>query len=102
MPGPRWSGSCVTPTSRPAARPGGVAGYVLRGAGLNNHGLRVRVAREQARGNDGAIRGDFVILDAGDNIHSAAVRAPGAVVSEDGGGAPSAGRGPMDAAPPGR
>jgi hypothetical protein len=60
-------------TSPKVNKTGGVAGCVLRGAGLNNQGLRVRVSREQARGNDGAIRGDFVILDAGDNMHSASL-----------------------------
>jgi len=49
---------------------GAGAGCVLRGAGLNNQGLRLKVIQEQARGNEGAIKGGFVILDAGDNIHT--------------------------------
>lgn len=49
---------------------GAAAGCTLRGSGLNNQGLRLKVLQEQARGDDGPIKGDFVILDAGANIHS--------------------------------
>src|SRR5438552_2387619 len=49
---------------------GAVAGCVLRGAGTNNQGLRLRILQEQARGNDGPLKGGFVILDVGDNKHS--------------------------------
>lgn len=49
---------------------GADAGRVLRGASRNNHGLRLRVSQAQRRGQDGAITGDFLILDAGDNKHS--------------------------------
>ena len=44
---------------------GAPAGAVLRGAGPSNGGLRLRIAEEQHRGQDGPIRGAFVILDAG-------------------------------------
>ncbi len=54
---------------------GARAGSVLRGAGLNNQGLRLRVLQEQARGNGGGIKGGFVILDEGDNMHSQSLRA---------------------------
>ena len=54
---------------------GAVAGCVLRGSGLNNQGLRVKVLQEQARGQDGPIRGGFVILDVGDNMHSESLAA---------------------------
>lgn len=49
---------------------GAGAGCVLSGSGLSNQGLRVRVLREQARGEDGPIKGGFVILDVGHNRHS--------------------------------
>jgi len=54
---------------------GAVAGSVLCGAGLNNRGLRLQVLHGQARGHDGAIKGCFVILDVGNNIHSQALGA---------------------------
>lgn len=50
---------------------GAAAGGVLRGAGMNNQGLRLRISQDQARGQSGPIRGDFVILEVGDNIHAA-------------------------------
>src|SRR4051794_38274602 len=52
------------------SRVGADAGRVLRGAGLNNKGLRLRVTEKQSAGSDGPLRGAFVILDAGDNKHS--------------------------------
>ena len=61
--------------SRMVHKRGAVAGCVLRGSGLNNQGLRLRVSQEQARGNDGPIKGSFVILDVGDNMHSQSLRA---------------------------
>ena len=42
----------------------------LRGCGAHNKGLRLRVLQDQARGNEGAVRGRFLILDAGDNVNS--------------------------------
>ena len=57
-------------TTLSVSKYGAVAGCVLRGSAQNNRGLRVKVLREQKRGNEGAIKGDFVILDAGDNMHS--------------------------------
>jgi hypothetical protein len=52
---------------------GAAAGCVLRGSGGNNQGLRLRVLQGQPRGHDGPLRGRFVILDAGDNMHSQAL-----------------------------
>jgi hypothetical protein len=49
---------------------GAAAGAVLRGCGVSNQGLVVKVFQEQAKGNDGGIKGRFLILDAGDNKHS--------------------------------
>jgi hypothetical protein len=54
---------------------GAVAGSILRGIRPNNMGIRLRVLQEQARGNEGGIRGKFVILDVGDNVHSGALEA---------------------------
>ena len=54
-------------TATSVSKCGAVAGCVLRGASLNNQGLRLRVIQEQARGNEGAIKGSFLILDVGDN-----------------------------------
>jgi hypothetical protein len=51
-------------------RTGAGVGRVLRGSGLNNQGIRLKVLQEQARGNEGAITGGFVILDGGSNMHS--------------------------------
>ena len=53
---------------------GAAEGSVLAGLGPNNAGLRVRVAQAQARGNGGPIRGEFVLLAAGDNPHTDALR----------------------------
>jgi hypothetical protein len=55
---------------RSASKHGANAGCVLRGAGLNNQGLRLRVQQGQGKGNDGPIKGTFVILEAGDNLHT--------------------------------
>ena len=55
---------------RPVNKSGALADSVVHGSGLNNQGLRVRLFQEQAKGHDGAIKGRFVILDAGDNMHS--------------------------------
>jgi hypothetical protein len=52
------------------SKQGALAGCILRGCGKNNQALRLRVEQRQARGHDGAIRGDFVMLDAGDNMHA--------------------------------
>jgi hypothetical protein len=49
---------------------GAPAGSVLRGTSVSNQGLLVKVFQEQAKGNDGGIKGGFIILDAGDNKHS--------------------------------
>jgi hypothetical protein len=42
----------------------------LCGSARNNQGLRLRVLHEQRPGGGGALQGDFVILDVGDNKHS--------------------------------
>jgi hypothetical protein len=52
---------------------GAAAGSVLRGASVCNQGLRLRVCQDQPRGHDGAVRGEFVILDVGDNKHADAL-----------------------------
>src|SRR3954447_23284044 len=59
----------TTTVSRCGAR----AGEVLLGCGMSNQGLRLRVSRGQARGGSGPVVGPFVILDTGDNKHSAAL-----------------------------
>src|SRR5262245_24959993 len=51
------------------------AGSVLCGPGPNNRGLRLRVLWDQERGHPGPIRGPFLILDAGDNMHADALAA---------------------------
>ncbi len=50
---------------------GAGAGQVLAGCGPNNQGLRVQVEEAQAKGHSGPIRGPFVLLDVGANVHSA-------------------------------
>ena len=54
---------------------GAAAGCVVRGTGVNNQGVRIKLLCEQPRGSGGAVRGAFVILDVGDNKHSDALRA---------------------------
>ena len=56
--------------SRTVSQLGAAAGSVLCGVAPGNRGLRLRVLYEQEKGNDGAVRGPFVILDAGANMHS--------------------------------
>jgi hypothetical protein len=61
-------------TRRPTvASHGASAGCILCGCGGNNQGLRIRVLQDQKKGNGGPLTGDFVILDVGDNKHSAAL-----------------------------
>src|SRR4051812_25321723 len=52
---------------------GAPAEAILRGSGISNQGLRVRVLQEQPKGKDGPIEGPFVILDVGKNRHSQAL-----------------------------
>lgn len=52
---------------------GAAAGSVVRGKVPNNQGVRIRVLCEQPKGHSGALRGAFVILDAGDNKHTRAL-----------------------------
>jgi hypothetical protein len=54
---------------------GSAARCVLCGSGVGNKGVRVRPAQEQVRGHGGGITGRFVLLDAGDNVHSQALEA---------------------------
>ena len=53
---------------------GAAQGSVLVGLGPNNAGLRVRVVQAQARGDGGPIKGEFVLLAAGDNHHAVALQ----------------------------
>jgi hypothetical protein len=55
-------------------RRGAAAGCILLGAGNSNQGLRLRVLEEQAAGDGGPIRGGFIILSTGDNMHADALR----------------------------
>ena len=57
-------------TSKTVNLCGAHAGSILCGSGMNNQGLRLRVCQAQIRGSDGPIKGNFVILDVGDNKHS--------------------------------
>jgi hypothetical protein len=52
---------------------GAPAGSILCGVGVHNGGLRLRVLEEQPAGAEGPIRGEFVILDVGDNMHADAL-----------------------------
>jgi hypothetical protein len=61
------------PRPRNVSSLGAVAGSVLRGVGLNNRGLRLRVLQGQEKGHEGPIQGLFVILDAGDNMHASSL-----------------------------
>lgn len=58
----------------PVSERGATAGSVLCGSGRSNRGIRLRILQEQARGEGGSIQGGFVILDVGDNMHSAFLR----------------------------
>jgi hypothetical protein len=62
-----------TRVNRSVHRSGAATGCVVRGSGGNNRGLRLRVLQEQPRGHDGPLRGPFVILDVGDDVHSQAL-----------------------------
>jgi hypothetical protein len=53
---------------------GAAAGCVVRGTGLNNQGVRIRVLCEPQKGRHGGLRGPFVLLDAGDNKPTEALR----------------------------
>ena len=64
---------------------GARAGSVLRRATLHNTGLRLRVVQGQDRGTQGPIRGPFIILDAGNNMHSHALEELLGIVTDSGG-----------------
>jgi len=53
---------------------GAQAGSVLHGFSKSNHGIRIRVAETQPRGTMGALQGELVIVDVGENAHSDALR----------------------------
>jgi hypothetical protein len=53
---------------------GAAAGEILSGNGLNNRGLRIQVQQDQPGGQDGPIKGEFVILCVGDNKHSESLK----------------------------
>ena len=55
------------------SRRGAPADSILRGNGISNQGLRVRILQEQPRDRDGPILGQFIILDAGKNRHTQAL-----------------------------
>ena len=55
------------------SRRGAAADSVLRGSGISNQGLRVRILQAQPRDRDGPILGPFVLLDAGKNRHTEAL-----------------------------
>ncbi|HEX5272410.1 MAG TPA: hypothetical protein VFW33_18060 [Gemmataceae bacterium] len=59
--------------SRSVEARGAGPGSVVQGIGAANWGVRIRVLCEQPKGHGGPLRGAFVILDAGDNKHSAAL-----------------------------
>jgi hypothetical protein len=64
-----------SPLSPTVKQQGAAAGSILQGASASNKGLRLRVCEEQPRGQDGPLRGDFVILEAGDNKHASSLEA---------------------------
>jgi hypothetical protein len=72
------------PRSLSVNRSGAAVGSVLLGSCTNNQGLRLRVLQEQPRGHDGPLRGQFVILDVGDNKHSQALAALAGRVTDAG------------------
>src|SRR5947209_7779476 len=49
---------------------GAPAGAILCGCGLSNQGVRIRVLRQQPKGDGGPLQGPLILLDAGDNLHS--------------------------------
>lgn len=59
---------------RTVAEEGAAAGACLRGFAKSNEGIRIRVRDAQPRGAMGAIKGQFVIEDVGDNTHSDTLR----------------------------
>jgi hypothetical protein len=62
-------------TSIFSVREGGAkAGAYLRGCGMNNQGLRLHIHEEQMPGKDGPITGPFMIVDAGENKYSLALK----------------------------
>jgi hypothetical protein len=63
------------PRQASVSKSGAAAGSVLCGAAANNQGLRLRVLQDQRKGQDGPLTGQFVILDVGQNMHSASLAA---------------------------
>jgi hypothetical protein len=56
--------------TRPVSKTGAPANAILRGSGISNQGLRLRILLDQPRGKDGPVDGPVVIVDAGKNRHS--------------------------------
>ncbi len=59
-------------SAKPAvvSQTGAHADSILCGTGPNNRGLRIRILQAQAKGDDGPIRGNFVLLSTGDDRHA--------------------------------
>jgi hypothetical protein len=57
-------------SAQSVARLGAPAQSILRGSGISNQGLRLRILQDQPRGKDGPIDGPFIVLDAGKNRHT--------------------------------
>jgi hypothetical protein len=53
---------------------GARAGAILVGVVPQNEGLRLKVLQDQPRPAEGALKGQFQILDVGDNKHSDSLR----------------------------
>ena len=49
---------------------GAPSGSILCGTSPHNEGLRLKILRDQPKGDSGPIKGQFQILDAGTNKHS--------------------------------
>ena len=52
---------------------GASVGSILRGTTFNNQGLRLRILQAQKKGDDGPIRGAFVLLSLGESRHAASL-----------------------------
>jgi hypothetical protein len=66
--------SYLLKSKRPAVnKAGAAAGCVVRGFGVNNQGIRLRILQTQTSGTDGPLKGGFAIIDVGDNKHSRAL-----------------------------
>lgn len=57
----------------PVKQRGTPAGSILYGIARNNCGLQLQVLQEQKKGCQGPVQGPFIILNAGQNIHTQAL-----------------------------